>query len=243
MCPTATSSSPSKMHPSRRRAITGRIRVSSVPRGPAPIQGRSHAPPGGAALVPADSSAGRSHFLENRSARSAGLRYGITFDCTTLARRRAGRGYACGLSGPWRFRSRDCPSLGAPFMIPPNIDRSHILDSAEKPSLKHWRALDVDQRAALVRLNAVLIKEGCPFGYRVANEIARFIQLGGEQSAGGRGRPGRGVRSRDSFEDPPEAEREPAGAPVNAPGSGELLQGRGPHSVRREGRAYAESAW
>jgi hypothetical protein len=57
------------------------------------------------------------------------------------------------------------------------------LGSAEKPAPKHWRALDAESRALLVRLEDVLTKEGRPFGYRVANEIARFVGLAVEQSA------------------------------------------------------------
>jgi hypothetical protein len=74
-----------------------------------------------------------------------------------------------------------------------NVDTGFALpkfrsfDLAEKPSPKHWRALDPESRAALVRLEAVLVKEGRPFGYRVANEIARFVQLAIEQMAGGPG--------------------------------------------------------
>jgi len=60
-------------------------------------------------------------------------------------------------------------------------------ESAEKPAPKHWGALDAESRAALVRLEAVLVKEGRPFGYRVANEIARFIELAIEQSGGSNG--------------------------------------------------------
>jgi 5-methylcytosine-specific restriction enzyme B len=55
-------------------------------------------------------------------------------------------------------------------------------DSNEKPSPKHWRELDAESRAAVIRLEGALVKEGRPFGYQVANEIARFLQLAGLQS-------------------------------------------------------------
>jgi len=67
------------------------------------------------------------------------------------------------------------------FLLP----RFRSFDSAEKPSPKHWRSLDPESRSTLIRLESVLVKEGRPFGYRVANEIARFIELAVEQSASG----------------------------------------------------------
>ncbi len=73
------------------------------------------------------------------------------------------------------------PTDDGGFLLP----KFRTFDSAEKPSPKHWRALDPESRAALVRLEAVLVKEGRPFGYRAANEIARFIHLAVEQSVGG----------------------------------------------------------
>jgi hypothetical protein len=64
------------------------------------------------------------------------------------------------------------------------LPRFQAMDLAERPSPKHWRALDAESRAALVRLEALLVAEGRPFGYRVANEIARFILLARDQGSG-----------------------------------------------------------
>jgi hypothetical protein len=67
------------------------------------------------------------------------------------------------------------------------LPRFRGLGPTEKPAPKHWRALDAESRALLIRLESVLTKEGRPFGYRVANEVARFVALAAAQSAGATG--------------------------------------------------------
>ncbi len=60
----------------------------------------------------------------------------------------------------------------------------------ERPGRDDWRALcELEEgryRDLLIRLNSLLEEEGRQFGYRVANEIARFVRLAHEQSGGER---------------------------------------------------------
>ena len=57
-----------------------------------------------------------------------------------------------------------------------------------KPDANHWKALgSLDSgklRGWLLQLNEILEREGRHFGYRVANEIARFVTLANEQTSG-----------------------------------------------------------
>ena len=57
-----------------------------------------------------------------------------------------------------------------------------------KPDATHWRAFGGVEggklRAWLLSLNEILEHEGRHFGYRVANEIARFVTLANEQTSG-----------------------------------------------------------
>jgi hypothetical protein len=59
------------------------------------------------------------------------------------------------------------------------------LELLEKPDTKDWDALgelDENLRRVVVRLNEILVDHGWHFGYRVANEIARFVLLAARQA-------------------------------------------------------------
>lgn len=73
---------------------------------------------------------------------------------------------------------------GSPGLVLCGMPRH--LDLGRNPDPSDWRAfaglLDSALRLSVVHLNAAMEGDGRPFGYRVANEIARYVLLAAEQA-------------------------------------------------------------
>ena len=94
-----------------------------------------------------------------------------------------------------------------------------------KPSRDDWKRFSEEtgeHQKALVRLHGILERQHRLFGYRVANEIARFVNLAREQAGDSNGAADAAVDAAFdlalSAEGPPEVPRHPAGAGVPARG-------------------------